>query len=99
MKLKNLAIAAISGLFFAASFAYAAPVKLVADDAGASSGSAMSGNVGSMSGSSNSANSNSNSMSGTGNTAASGEGSSSDSSSSNSNDDMSADTATGDDDY
>lgn len=89
MKLKALAILAVSSLF-AATFALAAPTSTVADDSPAMSGSnngSMSGNIGAV-GTNNDMQPQGagSSVPGTGDTGST-------------SDDMSADTATGDDDY
>jgi len=91
MKFRTLAVMAISALLVT-SFAYAAPAALVADDMnGPGMTSAPSGTGGGNIGSSDNSNSsNSNDMS-AGNTPPD--------AAANENDDMSADTATGDDDY
>ncbi len=88
MKLKALAILAVSSLF-AATFALAAADNTLVDDA-----SAMSGTNGSMSGNNIGSNNDMQSQNQTG-----APSSTAPADTSNSNDDMSADTATGDDDY
>ena len=96
MKLRTLAVMAISGMF-AASFAYAAaPTMMTADDtstmnAGTMSGS-MSGSVGGMQ------NNDMSSQNGSQNIGGAPE-QSNPSNNASGTDDMSADTATGDDDY
>ncbi len=90
MKLKTLAILAISTLF-ATSIATASSNMILADDVNAMSGTAAMGGTNTMSGNVGNPNPD--------NQMQSQNNSTSPTSDSNSNDDMSADTATGDDDY
>jgi len=87
MKLNMLVVMAISTLF-AAAFACAAPATTqLADDTASMSGSNIGGSADQSTTTDNT------------NTSASIDSTSTDNSTSNNNDDMSADTATGDDDY
>jgi hypothetical protein len=101
MKFKTLAIMAAAAMF-SAPFAYAAPLTLAADDMGGTSMPSDGSNVGNpdMSGNAGSGPQASNDMMpGSPSTMGSNPASQTPTDSSNSNDDMSADTATGDDDY
>ncbi|MES2218506.1 MAG: hypothetical protein V4501_08835 [Pseudomonadota bacterium] len=103
MKFKTLAIMAAAALL-TAPLAYAAPTTLAADDMGATSPSADMGNVGApnsseMSTTTGGPQASNDMMPGSPTVMGANQGSQTPTDSSNSNDDMSADTATGDDDY
>jgi hypothetical protein len=102
MKFKTLAIMAAAALL-SAPLAFAAPTTLAADDMNGSSMPTDNGNVGNpnndMSSNANGTQANNDMMPGAPATMGTNPGNQTPTDSSNSNDDMSADTATGDDDY
>lgn len=113
MKVRTLAIMAATGLF-AASMAYAGPMDITSDQSddmmpiatSGTSGSSMNNDMSNPGGDMGAGNNGAPGASSSGNMGASSDNNTSstpnlpsDSSTSNSNDDMSADTATGDDDY